>query len=315
MPDGSNRLLNTNAVIPDIKGAWHHIAYCREGSTLYGFIDGQLIGTSTHASVSTNLTNSVVDVGTNRGGTGYVQAWISNVRIVKGTALYTSVFVPPTAPADPLPGTTLLVNGTNAAIQDKTGRNVLETVGNTRVVNGVKKYGSGAMYFDGTGDWIRAAPSDLFNVLGTEFTLEAWIYATDLASAGPFAILGKYGNWYWIVYGAANAGLFRMIGSGGSVVVSATGANSGIQQDTWHHVAFTRDSSNIPRLFVDGNLVATGGAYTATFDNTMQLAIGSYQGNSAGYTWKGYIDDVRITRGVARYTANFTPPSGAPRLK
>ena len=294
-------------------GTWYHIAAVRNGTNAALYIDGTSVATDSSLTTIT-ASNSPLYIG-GRGNSILLNGYISGLRVLKGTALYTSAFVPPQAPATPIAGTTLLVNGTNAAIQDKTGRNVLETVGNARVVNGVKKFGSGAMYFDGTGDFIRAAPSDLFNVLGTEFTLEAWIYATDLASAGPFAILGKYGNWYWIVYGAANAGLFRMIGGGGAIVASATGANSGIQQDTWHHVAFTRDSSNIPRLFVDGNLVATGGAYTATFDNTMQLAIGSYLGSSAGYVWKGYIDDVRITRGVARYTENFDPPTSSFKLK
>jgi hypothetical protein len=70
------------------------------------------------------------------------------------TAFVYSSFTPPTAPLTAVTNTQLLCNFTNAGILDNAMMNDLETVGNAQISTSVKKYGTGSMYFDGTGDWL-----------------------------------------------------------------------------------------------------------------------------------------------------------------
>jgi hypothetical protein len=220
--------------------------------------------------------------------------------------------VPPQAPVDPIPGTTLLTCDNNAAIYDATGRNVLETVGNARVVNGVKKYGAGAMYFDGTDD--RVFTQRLEPLGSGDFTIEGWFYHTSRSvNRGVFQITTSTTG-----LGAPNTGLALLVLTNGGLNCYAGGATNGYNSSTnvslnaWHHFAIVR-SSGVTKLYINGNLdtgIFTSGSLTDTFNYTSTyLTVGGAFGTSN--LWSGYIDDLRITKGVARYTANFTPPSAS----
>ena len=83
--------------------------------------------------------------------------------------------------------------------------------------------------------------------------------------------------------------------------------------DTWYHVACVR-SGNLVYLFVDGTLLNAGGtAFSKTIkDTTTTLKVGALEYDTTyHYYLNGWIDDLRITKGVGRYTADFTPPSAA----
>src|SRR6185369_5276026 len=83
---------------------------------------------------------------------------------------------------------------------------------------------------------------------------------------------------------------------------------------SWHHVALTRSAGTV-RAFLDGNLLTvrnnnyTGTAVTSWPDATNIVAPLAAVSVGVPYSWLGYIDDVRITKGLARYTTNFTPSS------
>ena len=286
--------------------AWTHLAIVADGTNTKLYLDGVLKNTYVGTTGSTSVLNFVT-IGSFNDKAAPFNGYISGLRIIK-TAIYTSAFVPPAAPADPIPGTTLLVNGTNAAIQDKTGRNVIipGNYAHNYVDTANVKYGSGSLYLNGGTTKLTIPNSDLF-VIEKEFTFECWVYPTAYTEAIN-CMLGKYGNWYWGIYGGASAGLMRMIGSGGSGVNSTTAG--AVPLNTWSHVAICRDSSNNVRQFVNGQQSGNTTSYTLSLTNTADLAIGSYTPTSSSYRWYGYIDDLRMSR-VARYTSNFTPPARA----
>jgi len=230
---------------------------------------------------------------------------VSNARIIKGTALYTSAFTPPTAPLTEVNGTSLLCNFTNAGIYDGTGRNVLETVGDAHVENSAKKYGTGSMQFDGTGDYLFVQGLDNLEFGTGDFTVEFWLNTSNLDvvpfDCRPASTQGDYLTLYIDTNGA-----LRWEEGGANRIISSNGA---ISTGTWYHIAATREGTN-SKLFLDGTQV--GSTYT---DSTNYLipsgrpSIGA-QGRTVGNSGvNGYIDDLRITKGVARYTANFTPPA------
>jgi hypothetical protein len=97
------------------------------------------------------------------------------------------------------------------------------------------------------------------------------------------------------------------IGNSGSYVTGLSW-NATINANTWYHLAYTRSGSTF-KIFLNGTQVYTF-ASSATFTTTSNtLNIGGQAGGTDNFT--GYVDDIRFTRGVARYTSNFTAPTSA----
>ncbi len=157
-------------------GQWFHIALTRSGSSIRLFTNGSLITTVTN---STTLMNSASNLGVGAGpsaGVNPLNGYLSGLRIVKGTAVYTSAFTPPTAPPTNIANTSLLLNFTNAGIFDQTAKNVIETVGDAKVSTAQFKYGTGSISFDGTGDYIKITKNaTLLNFGSGDFTVETWV--------------------------------------------------------------------------------------------------------------------------------------------
>ena len=82
-----------------------------------------------------------------------------------------------------------------------------------------------------------------------------------------------------------------------------------ISGNTWTHFAATRNSGSL-RLFLDGTQVGSTTSYTGSFPSNLAVTVGD---NAAGTeSWNGYLDELRITKGTARYTTTFTPPGALP---
>jgi hypothetical protein len=285
---------------------WYHLAVTRSGSTFRMFLNGALIGTGTNASAVPDYTDDYrVGYGRWNGDTGVYAGNISGLRILKGTALYTTPFVPPVLPLTNISNTSLLLNATNAGIPDATAKNVLETVGNAQISTAQSKFGGSSMAFDGTGDYI-VQPTNFSYGYGTgDFTIEFWLRLnttsiqtifsnlTSAASTNPHIYISST-----LYYYTANA-------------IRITGASLSAGQ--WYHIAVCRASGST-RLFVNGT--QSGSTYTDAnnYGTTAPLGIGTYWASGSPVTTdtlNGYIDDLRITKGYARYTTNFTPPTQA----
>lgn len=288
---------------------WTHVACVFTGSTTKIFFNGVDVTAGSPASTwpVTGVSGDGWYVG-RRWDTYadvYFSGYISDFRFTNGTAVYTSAFTPPTAPLTPSANTTLLLNGMNAGTYDAAMQNNLETVGNAQVSSAQAKYGTTSVYFDGSGD-VLTAPTIPSYTLGTgNFTIEFWINAT---ASGAYQPVISYRNsgvssaepdfFVW----NTNVGVWYV--NGAAVITGTTNLSTA----GWTHIAICR-SSGSTRMFVNG--VQEGSTYADTNNylpaNT-SLKIGGLPGASLYFT--GYLDDVRITKGVARYTANFTPPTG-----
>ena len=176
-------------------------------------------------------------------------------------------------------------------------------MGNAQISTSVVKYGTGSLAFDGTGDWLTVPYGPTQNFGTGAFTIEMWAYLNSL-SASYYVPAGTWGSGTsdeWLIQ-IQNNGNIRFLTTSGSTFYSAS-----ITTATWYHIAVVRNGSTVT-IYVNGTSV---GSYTCT-NSLGSTAKTLYIGTQAGtWDWNGYIDDFRITNGVARYTANFTPPTAA----
>ena len=281
-------------VIP--ANAWTHILVSRVSGNLRLFVNGAQDGST--VSSSTNFINGTgrpaIGVrGSTLSGDPYI-GYISNMRVLIGSG-FTSVTVP-TAPLTAITNTSLLLNFTNAGIFDSTAKNVLETVGNAQISTTPSKFGGSSMYFDGNGDYLQLPSSPVFAMGGGNWTVEMWLYPNSVAT---LQALLSFGSTAWRFF-LNNSGLW-FLNSSTSIVQTA---QSIVSTGQWYHVAVCKAGSSV-RIFLNGTQV--GG--TGTDNNTYAAAIAYIGSESTGSYLNGYIDDLRITKGVARYTANFNVPT------
>jgi len=287
--------------------AWTHVAVTRSGTALKLFQNGVLVGSTTN---STSFAGSTALIGS-MGTTAFVTGYISDIRTLKGTALYTTTFTPPTAPLTAITNTQLLLNCTNAGIYDATMQNNLETVGDAKISTAVSKFGGSSIYFDGTGDYLNVASTSNLQFGTGDFTIEMWIYANSLSNSPVIfdKTAGSLADAGWFVELTSGGAYFGFGTTGGTPYILFNSAS--ITTGTWFHLAVTRVGSTLT-CFVNGTKLTPQTLTNANLahDNTSALWIGNWKGGS-GYDYNGYIDDLRVTKGYARYTANFTPPTAA----
>ncbi len=183
-------------------------------------------------------------------------------------------------------------------------------VGNARISTAQSKFGGASMYFDGAGDYLSVAPSAQWNFGQSDFTVEAWVNnAVRPTSGGWQQIVGNvqagYGGWRVLLGTAGELHLSWFNPTGVAVGVS-TPANV-LPVGQWAHVAVST-GGRTTRIFVNGISVAVFGN-GGVFASNSPLYVGTT--DTGAWFWNGYIDDLRITKGIARYTANFTPPTQA----
>ena len=230
-------------------------------------------------------------------------------------------------PAQPVPNdpnfafNSLLLHGNGAnnstTITDSSGSpKTVTRFSDARISTAQSKFGGASIVFEGTEDYLTAANDASLNFDSGDFTIECWLYLAGLqtpnidsqrvGSIAAYGVNAVTNSGYSFGFNTtASLLFFGRPGIGISAIATFAPALS-----TWYHVAYTRAGST-NRLFVDGqSLTLTTNTFTPATSSTGTLRIGTerfYSGYNHDLT--GYIDDFRITKGVARYTANFTPPT------
>jgi len=298
--DGS---INTISTTPPALNRWTHVLLSFDGTTYRLFYNGVSQATSTTLLASITLT--AFRVGQKNDTSRPFNGYINDMRVLVGTALYTSAFTPPTAPLTAISNTVLLLSYANAGIIDNAMMNNLETVGNAQISTAVSKFGGGSIAFDGTGDTLKITPDVNVNMdFGTgPFTFECWIYPNGVAGNEFIADFGATSANGWGLYDEGSGGNMQFrIADVDRIAVSPLTAS------VWTHVAVVRVGTTVT-LYVNGT---SAGSYASAGTNLIYTGtkyIGSQSGSS-NYM-NGYMDDIRITKGYARYTANFTAPTAA----
>ena len=272
---------------------WQFISISRTGSTLTGYVNGTSFRSYTLTG-TVGVATKVVYIGAQQGTTWPYIGYMADFRLVDGSA---ESATPPTSPATAISGTNMLLNYTNGAIFDNAAVADYETVGNAQISTSVKKYGTGSMAFDGTGDWLTTASRPIVSLTG-DFTIECWVYPTSVATTyqGIYSTTGTSSSDIQV---QLNTNQIRL--SSYTAEIAKGGA---LQANTWTHIAVCR-AAGVVKLFQNGTVVASAANTTAWVAGT--AVIGNVFVNS--YPLTGYIDDLRISNGVARYPYNFTPPT------
>ena len=297
---------------------WYHVAVTRSGSTHIMYING--------VAVSTNTVSYTMGSGgdTFRVGCGWYatnrefKGSISDLRIVKGTAVYTEDFTPSTAPLEAVTGTSLLLSGNNAAIRDESQTTEKLTVHGSIPSSDSSPYGSGKS-MDFSGSYITS--SDGIDFSDNDFTIELWWYPTDTGRQGLFH--GSYGaDWsigidYNSTYNNPTLGFWASSnGSSWDIANSDPGGN-GITtgsptQNAWNHIAYVRNGSTLT-MYLNGVNVGEVTGVTAPIHsktNTHQQSIGTWWKATGwgGGPMSGNVADYRISL-EAVYTENFSVPT------
>ena len=160
----------------------------------------------------------------------------------------------------------------------------------------------GSVYFDGSGDYIKAVGVQIGRSGSSDFTAEGWFYLTASPSNYITVVQTRASN-------ASTAGWVMAISSGDFYIYSGAHIvrkNSAISSNQWYHWAYSRENGT-HRLFLDGTLLDSDTTARNYTEDTFW--IGAKYDGSEYFT--GYQSDVRMTHGLARYTANFTPPTAA----
>lgn len=165
--------------------------------------------------------------------------------------------------------------------------------GNAKIDTGLPRFGSGSALFDRTAlTVLTATPGAGFTFGVGDFTIEAWFNITNLAGVTNHFVCGWHTNW-----GIYQTGSQVMLFDGGSNIVASSTI---ISVATWYAVAVSRVSGTM-YFFVEGVLIGT--AVNATNFNLTNFVIGDSPAASGGMD--GHIDEVRITKGVGRYTSAY----------
>ena len=307
---------------------WHHVAVTRttpsttitkRDSTLRLFIDGIQVSSATFNS---NISATDVKIGRTPGNTYNMIGRIQDFQIY-ALSKYTANFTPSTvAIVDKrlvlsLP---LWDNGTGSlSLTDLSSTSKTITPGSTwgrspSWRTGVGKFYGGAAYFGGS-SYLNVAGSSDFNFGTGDFTIECWVNfqsGSNPYPTGPYEVLvcvgggyyGDGGTWFAFVRSGAGATFYIANVSG----YASIGTVSDLKLGTWRHLAVSKQGTNV-RFYVDGQYIG------------QRVDSSSYGGNAAGYIGlehatfhdQGYyfpfcyMQDIKIYKGLAKYTSNFTP--------
>ena len=316
---------------------WYHIAWVYDGTTVTGYVNGVA---GTPSTVSLSLTQNNASIG--RSGVSsasFMAGYLSNLRVIKDTAVYTQSFSPTTGPfttsqtfnQSGIPScpvqssqTELLLNTpANTSFLTDSSTNAFTVTNNgTATSNPFNPFSEnytvlsnpGSVLLNGSTQYLTLPASTEFDYGTGDFTWECWIY--------PQGTNGSIID-FWISSPPLTVGQCQLFLESSTALLSFYYANttttlasitsaSAITLNAWSHVAVVRSGSGTGnlKLYVNGIVAATSaGAVTQTIGiNNLSGTIGRQTITGTLY-YNGYVSNIRLVKGLAVYTSNFTPPA------
>ena len=302
-PDGSNasRVALTAAWTPTV-GAWHHVAVDRDANdNLRVYVDGKIL---INQVVTAAFHNAAADLEIGQ----FHNGWIDELRVIKGAALYAGPFTPPAAAPD-FNNVVLLshldgADGATTANDESNGNHALSFLGVAQIDTAESRFGGASALFDAAGTTLISVPdSDDWHFGAAPFTVEAWV---QFASLGSYSALFNGSDFgasqiSWLIdWTTANQLRFLYSPDGTNASRSTLATAWTPTVGAWHHIAVDRDNSGRLRIYVDGAVLLEADVTAAFHNAATDLKIGAPH--------DGWIDELRVSKGVAQYGGPFVPP-------
>jgi len=176
-----------------------------------------------------------------------------------------------------------------------------------KISTAFSKWGGSSGYFAGDNDYLISPSDAAFNLSNQDFTIEGWFRASAIGSNN--AIISNCDatvNEYFLLWLDSSGFIKYQIRDASSQFI--TTGTTAISANTWYHIAWCRSGNNFYG-FVNG---ASDQTSTSTKSLTQRpILVGGFIYLNFWQYWNGYLQDIRVTKGVARYTSTFTPPTAA----
>lgn len=304
------------------RSVWNHVAMVKNSGTLTIYFNGVSVYSVADSNtwlIGTNRPRLAANGGYFSAAPSYYTGYISNFRIVNGTAVYTTAFTPSTTPLTAITNTRLLTCQSNRFVDNSSNAYAITRTGDTRVQRFspfspsaayTASTTGGSAYFDGAGDYLTVATNDAFRVDQGDFTIEGWVYFPGAPTAFALATRGVYVSVYSFYAGntgAALTSLYWEAGTGAWAATPYTSSAGALIGGQWNHIAYVRSSTSF-YMYANGVRVFSQVITTIGTNVTAPLWIGSYYNQSSTLT--GNMADFRFVKGTALYTgATYTIPT------
>jgi len=318
-------------------GMFYHFCVDYDGTTARLYVDGAVVDSDNSAMAAFFNSTATFRVGSIGGTAGsYFRGNVEWVRLTKGTARYAGAFTVPSlplaldGPAMPTPHP----NWNNVVFQSEftgvdaaTTADDVSTIGATLTFNGDAQLdtdrpivGTSSLLLDGTGDYVSAPDNTSYEFGSGDFQIELkvrWDNAPT-SSANGQGLIAKYATtsnqreWALVWGHNSTATLKFFVSTSGSTDIERLSVAFTPVADTDYHLAVSK-TSDVYRMFINGEHVATVTQSETLFAGTAPLQLGTYNttnylGATGGPVW---IDSVRISKGASSYTGRFNPPTGS----
>ena len=170
--------------------------------------------------------------------------------------------------------------------------------GDAQIDTAIKKFGTAAGLFDGTGDFLSIPDSADWDFGTADFTIDFWVSFST--TSGNQTLIDRTNGSDFRISKATNGNL--VIEIEGTTPISETWDPA---KDTWYHIALTRAGTDL-KLFVNGTQLGSTATDSSDMQGTNEIRIGTNEGDTLPFS--GSMDEIRILKGTAAFTANFSVP-------
>lgn len=302
-------------------GKWQHIAvvYDKARSLAVFFVDGNCVYSKPH-SIDVEDNSAPFDVGYTfpggfpslslKGTIKDLSVWTRALPAVEVKSLALGLdlpnlgFRPGSLPVAPV-AWWKLNEFSGRRLSSMTAPHPLTVAGATHLDTAQSKFGGSSMKFNGTTDYLRTPMADGFDFGANDFTIELWVRFANTAADGYLVQMNRGSGNDYIICGRSAGRWYFGLKAANAFQVNILEPDA-LLTNTWYHVAFVRNGSAW-NVYRDGHVVGAGATSSVACPAfTSELDIGA--SNATSFV-SGWIDEFRISKGIARYTADFTPPA------